>query len=743
MTNSATPSTQTVSEPQREKRKRDPDEPFLGRAIENGIVRFTSAKQITLFDAQSEGGCPRKWAFEYVFGKKLKKTGAFVEGIDYAEKLEHYLKTGEEVLPPILQPAKKFFPTPRNRETGLFDLEVEQAFAPGPKGLGKEIELAIKEREQLLSIGNTFMHKVTVENLKAAILKHAGLVIHDIPVDGAADVRHCRGEFIDEEGKLRKEPKGYIVVETGDLKSTSRIHPHRIMKGENAGTILPGYAKTAAEVCDNVQMVLYGLYGHGKYPDATHHRLSHYYANKTKKEAAKRTGLISVAQVLEKSQRIAGVVLKMTEVAGVQKIQDVEPNLYACDTYTHVDPDDPKGERTLPGCGHRYYCPLSSSQISMGLFGYNEEHKIMGLSAFDTLDAPANGANGTQQSAPVPQLDAATYAAQLEAEKQKLAVQVGVCTLCAAPLMANNSSRLQDGRVVHIGCPRAAVAPPPPSAPVSVSAPSPPVVAPPPPAVEGAVGVRPPDAPTVDWIDSAKPLPPEEIARVEDPALRAKLEEHRRLWLEREAQKAAANPVPAADVKWCQPQCPRVVITAEILTAKKYICHCGKSYSVTMLKPIQDGDKLVSVIPKHKPVNKLEVTPPPPSLPAAPPSQLSLPQAPPPPVEVAPPPPVEIAPPPPPSAPPPPRGEMTDMVEKMFGPPNATNGSMQQQVTGFVQTVEAALEDKKRYEEMREMVSRIIGEVVDTHREAIDRKAVATIARAIISALEPLVGGAK
>lgn len=660
-----------MSERDGEQRKpRDPDEPFTGRAVENKIVRFTSVTQISMADDSGEEGCLRKWGYRYVFGVKLAKTGALKKGGDFAEKLEHYLKTGEDCLPKELQPAKKFFPTPDPEKN---DLEVEQAFATGPRGLGKDIEKAIALREALVK--QQGWPQSAIDNCRAEMQKFARLVIHDVPVDGAADFRHRRGVFVDEDGRLRGEVPGMIVVETGDLKTMSRIHPQVIQSGENAGEILPTYAKTSAQICSDVQMLTYGVYAIGQNPDSTHQRLSHVIANKSKREAVKRTGLLSNAQVLEHFEPIKRVVLRMIDAAKADAPGELEPNVHACDAYTHVDPNDPTGKKILPGCGYRYVCPLSTAQVGLSIFPGSKENTM--ASAFDQLDTPPTStANGAAAPSTPNALDPAAWAAQVEAEKKKFEAAASAppppqpsvpCTACGEPLTRDNASFLPDGSVKHFGCKAALVPSPPPlppSVPVSTAPPASPAAP-----HEGAVGVKPPDAPVHDWIDQAKPMPLEEINQVEDPELKARLLLHHEEWHKREAarlaEEALRNPQPAADDPWCQPKCPKVVITADIFAAKKFVCHCGKSYSIATLKPIKEGDQFYSVIPKHKPVKKKEealaapLSPPPlPPLPPAPPAPPPLP-----PTASAPqlPPPLPPAPPPPPPAPP--------LLPKVVAPP--------------------------------------------------------------------------
>ena len=50
---------------------------------------------------------------------------------------------------------------------------------------------------------------------------------------------------------------------------------------------------------------------------------------------------------------------------------------------------------------------------------------------------------------------------------------------------------------------------------------------------------------------------------------------------------------------WCPKSAQRAVVTE-----KGFTCACGKHYSKSLLKPLQEGADLVSVIPRHHPKNE-------------------------------------------------------------------------------------------------------------------------------------------
>lgn len=642
------------------------DRPFLGSSIKDGRIRYSSVSQIKLFDHRVFGGCKRKWAFQYKFGKKeTAKTKAKTLGSDLGERQEHYLKTGEDVLPPILQEAKRFWPKP---DPVKKDLEVELPMAV-------DIEKAVFLRDSAIKQGG-----IPPENLLREIERLAGLTANNVPLDGAPDCAHFRGEYVDADGVKQPELPGLVVCEIIDLKSIKRIDARKVVKGKDAGTVLPGFSLTVAEVCDDPQMLGYGKSKINKRPDLTHIRLGHIYAQKERKGAAKRTGLISVDEVRHRWQRYDVTMREMEEVATADRPDDVPYNTDACDAYHHVDAN---GE-TQQGCMHRLYCPLSQAVAVQNLFGIKET----GMSLLDQV--PGTVAPPVPAAPPPPVLDDVTYKAQTEAEKAKLIADdddiedddtvtdfndpnfhpldglegyEGRGQLCNGRGFYTNKNG-QGFVTVEKGHSCAGCAVPAPPLPIGA--------------------VNPPDSPTPNLLDAADPLPAEEIAKIVDPVLRATAEKHAAEHAEREA-KVSDDKAQAKATKngtsgvWCPGGKQRIVLTMEMVVQRKLVCaQCGKTNA---LKPAKQPDgSYEATIPNHKPVSdKVETPhqappvpvqvsappPPPPAVTAPPvPSQAAPamvlappPPAPPPPVVVAPPPPVvqvapappvQVAPPPPP-----------------------------------------------------------------------------------------------
>lgn len=569
--------------------------PYLGNSILNGKFRYTSVTQIKMFDDTIEGGCHRKWYYNYIEGKKEIKIEAQKAGADAAELLEHYLLTSEDILPPLLQEGKKFFPKPGP------DLDVE-------KPLGIDIEKAVLLRDALLKPENAPGAPMIIAEMK----RLAGLTIANIPLDGAADWRHRRGEYVDKEGVLCKEQPGINVVSIGDLKFIKQIDPYWT-RGKKK--LIRGYGKTDAEVCDDTQMLGYGLHAADLYPDMTHARLEHVYCQKASPGSAIRGGLIPVDEIRRRMQRVEGVVREMEQTALASSAENVKPNKNACDDFVHMTPSGIYQQ----GCFHRMYCPLSKSEVITNLYGNHT--KEIGMSFLDQVAPEPAAPPASVPAAPAPhsQLNAVDYNAQVEAEKAKLLagnmspVDAARAKIAKGDLKLDGSGQVFDREGADIGW----------------------ILRHPTDAERTAFNsVNPPDAPTPNIIDAAMPMPASEIALIGDVAARERAEAHAKIHAERDAievaEKAAAKAA-SKSATWCPGGEQKIVMTMEMAISRKMTCQCGRLLS---LKPVKQEDgTFVDTTLKHKlPKVKEEAvavapTPPAPPAPVAPP--VATPPAPP------------------------------------------------------------------------------------------------------------------
>lgn len=406
----------------------------LGRAVENKNLRFTSVSQVKLFDPTVKGGCNRRFVYRYVFGKTEPKSAAAEAGDEYAKQLEIYLKTGDDILVPVLRAGKHLLPKPGS------DLEVEQ-----PLG---DIVKAAELRDAYLN-GRGPLDLARLTDL-------AGLVAAGIPFAGAADYRHRRGEYVDAGGTLHREDAGMVVTEIGDHKTTKRIDDHTT----RGGTLLEGKAKTVEQVLADAQMIGYGVQEANRHPEVTHLRLGHnYYQTEGVKTAAKRSGLITVGELRDRWRRVESVVREMADVVAHTTVpEDAPVSLWACHAFFAV-------------CPHSEYCDRPGMTIYHVLGTERGDSMSNGL--FDTLTAtaPTNGLHGDaglftpqatvlESSPPAAPPNDAERAVAFEVERARLAAED-----TRAPLLAP-----------HIG----AVNPPdaPPDDPVAAAAPlSPEVIA--------------------------------------------------------------------------------------------------------------------------------------------------------------------------------------------------------------------------------------------------------------------------
>lgn len=645
---------------------RDPH--HIGHTVENGLLRFLSVSQIKNFWFETDG-CPRRWAFEKVFGKKPEKTAAQAAGNEFATALEHYLKTGVDALKPELRVGKHLLPAPGP------DLEIEVE-------LGDRLEAA-RLRDEYLRTSNYEDRARLGEAMKII----AGLTTNNIPLIGAADYRHRRGVFVDEGGTVRPELPGYRVVEIGDHKTTARINDY----ASRSGKIYQGYAKSVDQILNDVQMVGYAVNSHNRYPDATHARLSHnYYQTKNGHHAEKRSGLISMENAVRWwEETVDPIAREMEDVAKVKTPDEAPVNLRACRAFNR-------------DCQHAPYCnrPEGSvkdlfqikkgDEMTQGLFGQmgtTSTPTTNGVHA-TTTTAPAPAAqqglfgamNTTAPSAPVPPtappaMSDAERQAAIDAAKAKLVAEMSTSPADVAAAKtrfqsdqirydagskqmydkngADNGWLVRDPSaaemIAYQQLTAPAISPPPPPA-VFAPPPPPPVVAAPPPpppmAMPHTGSINPPDMPAPDPVAAAVPLTPEAIATITDPQVRKIAEDHAAAAAARAAEAAAANP--GTSTEKTTGRCPaggeKVQLTPAQAGTKKINCpRCNKELRLKAAEIAADFS--TGLLPGHIMQKTMAAAPAPAPVAAAP--------------AAAPPPPVAFVPPPP----PPPAAPFTSVVE--------------------------------------------------------------------------------
>jgi len=98
----------------------------FGPAVTDGRLNYTSVSAITKFDPSQYGGCERRWWYRYVQGLPEPQTFAQKHGVDVHAQIEHFLKTGEDVLGDIARSGRVYIPNPDDVRLGR--IYVEQHF---------------------------------------------------------------------------------------------------------------------------------------------------------------------------------------------------------------------------------------------------------------------------------------------------------------------------------------------------------------------------------------------------------------------------------------------------------------------------------------------------------------------------------------------------------------------------------------------------------------------------------------
>lgn len=83
----------------------------LGLAVKDGILQYTSPSAIQRADHATDGGCMRKWWFRYVARIPEPQSKGAMVGQEMHSRLEHRLKTGENVLTDLERAGERFLPT--------------------------------------------------------------------------------------------------------------------------------------------------------------------------------------------------------------------------------------------------------------------------------------------------------------------------------------------------------------------------------------------------------------------------------------------------------------------------------------------------------------------------------------------------------------------------------------------------------------------------------------------------------
>jgi hypothetical protein len=292
-----------------------------GKALKDGQNLYFSPTSLQLADPESSDGCPRKWFFERVQGKKPPQTEAQKAGTELHSQIEDFVITGRNALGSLALRGMQFIPPPGP------DVLVEQDIV-------LPVDTEIRARDAELAGDKKGAEKIrATASLTAAPLRAAG-----VPVTGYIDLVHARGVnygVSDGESENASDPEG--TVEVLDWKTTSKVD----------------YIKSPEAMSKTLQMSIYGKWVTTCMPDAAAVRLSHVYFVTRGRHAPRKVSLRVLPEQIEHQwQRVERVGRLVNDVARETDPEKVEANTKACDAFG--------------GCSHRDYCS-AGRKASFGL----------------------------------------------------------------------------------------------------------------------------------------------------------------------------------------------------------------------------------------------------------------------------------------------------------------------------------------------------------------------------------------
>lgn len=279
-----------------------------GPSLFEGKLIYTSVSQLESFDDQVYGGCNRKWFIDKVLKIKTPAKPSQKLGTQCHSQIEHYEKTGEDVLGDIVRAGRRFLPIPGP------DLMLEHPMASGEP--------------------------------PTSFLTAAG-----VPFVGYIDLLHRRGEWVNDDGETNPDP---LAAEAVDWKTSSKIDNE--IDPDTGIVTARGYAKTADELAATWQMKGYAEYTRRLWSDLKFVRVSHgIFQTKGKKAASKRSKLLAIETVANNWIPAEALVERMKGIAATPRIEDVPANYEACGAYG--------------GCPHKSICPRDPKKVLAELLG--------------------------------------------------------------------------------------------------------------------------------------------------------------------------------------------------------------------------------------------------------------------------------------------------------------------------------------------------------------------------------------
>jgi len=365
---------------------------YLGKAVYRGELKYSSVSQVKKFDKHTKGGCPRRWAYDKVFGyggeEHDKSRTAKDKGLSLDAELKPYLRTGNTTLSTLALKGLSTLPPPGP------DIITDLALHKVTHSLNGAVIKTIRH-DEIAALGGHAPKGLVVQ--VQSILTADG-----VPFVGEIDFAHSRGWTVDENGERIQDPEG--TIEVGDLKFKSNTRDRH-----GNPTML-----TAFELVRDIQMAGYGVGVTNANPWAKHVRLSHNNFPEKGGPPQKVTRLHVVQDCRETWNYVEGVVRNMRQVARVDRIDDVPANTQACDAFAGCPYRETSGDRQ--GCSAYRATSLDNlyaTKVAQDIVG----EKQMGILSNVPMPGAVQPAQPIVQPVPTTAAPTVDLRAQLAAEE--------------------------------------------------------------------------------------------------------------------------------------------------------------------------------------------------------------------------------------------------------------------------------------------------------------------------------------
>lgn len=291
---------------------------FLGHAVSNGRVNFWSVSGLEKGDPRS-GGCPRRWAYRFVFGRKEPQSDGAAAGDALHEQLKQY-ERGE---------------IPRERLGAEVVAGLHAVPEPGPDLYS---ELPIHHSREVVP-GAPWM------------IDWAPLTAAGIPFVGFIDLVHgrCTNKGASDFAETRDPPGTIEVIDWKRRGTKSSVN----------------YIPEPEQLVNTIQMSGYGEFVRRAWPNTTNIRLSHvnFIAVPGSQPKARKVSLRVLPEQCARSWEYTEAAARtLIDVAKERDVNRVPFNLEACDHFG--------------GCPHRAVCRASKVDSLSGLLGESAAQQI-------------------------------------------------------------------------------------------------------------------------------------------------------------------------------------------------------------------------------------------------------------------------------------------------------------------------------------------------------------------------------